>query len=141
MSDDRHKAVILGASSGIGKEMALWLVAHGWRVGVAGRRENLLNELYSINPGAFVTRIIDINNRDSLLDALERLTQLLDGVDMLVVSSGVGYFNPDLDDSIERQTIETNVTGFTIATDWGYRYFKQRGHGRLAAITSVAGLM
>jgi len=141
LPNDQRKAVILGSTSGIGKEMALWLAAQGWRVGITGRRENLLHDLNSLNSDAFVSRVIDINDRDALLDGLEKLANLLDGIDMMVISSGVGFFNPDLDDPIELKTIETNVTGFTVAADWGYRYFKQRGHGRLAAITSVAGLI
>lgn len=141
MVNEKRGAIILGATSGIGKEMALWLAARGWRVGIAGRRENLLNDLHAGNCDAFIPRVINVDEQGSLLDGLNDLANRLEGVELLVISSGTGFFNSDLDDAIEQQTIATNVAGFTVAADWGYRYFKERGKGRLAAITSVGGLL
>ncbi len=72
---------------------------------------------------------------------IAQLAERLGGIDLLVVSAGTGFINPDLKTSLETQTITTNVAAFTVAVDWGYRYFKSRGSGHIAAITSVGGLL
>ena len=77
LTRDQRKAVVLGATSGIGKEMAIWLAAQGWRVGLTGRRENLLNELRALNSETFETRVIDVNERDSLLSGLEQMAKTI----------------------------------------------------------------
>ena len=64
----------------------------------------------------------------------------MNGLDLLVLSSGIGELNMDLDFLIEKQTIGTNVVGFTCICDWAFTYFAQQQSGHLTAITSVAGL-
>lgn len=135
------KALVLGATSGIGKEMAKWLADKGWMVGIAGRREKLLDEIRATRPDRFVSSVIDVDNGPGLIDGLDGLTERLGGVDLLVVCSGTGFLNPNLDASFELRTVLTNVAGFTVACDWGYNYFTKNGGGTLAAVTSVAGLI
>ncbi|MCC8180083.1 MAG: SDR family NAD(P)-dependent oxidoreductase, partial [Planctomycetes bacterium] len=137
----RKNAVILGATSGIGKNMALCLARQGWRVGVAGRRENLLAELRAEQPDSLVPQRIDIAEPESLRAGLEELAAALGRIDLAVICSGVGFLNPDLADDQERQTIAVNVAGFTLAADWIFRYIQQRGSGTRAAVTSVGGLL
>lgn len=136
-----RNAVILGATSGIGKESALWLAARGWRVGVAGRRVNLLEELAAGNPEAYEPAFLDLDDADSVPGVLERMAERLGDVELFFISSGTGFLNPDLDPGPELATVATNVAGFTRAADWAYGYLKRRGGGGLAAITSVAGLL
>ena len=58
----------------------------------------------------------------------------------MVISSGTGDFNEALDFSIEKRTIDTNVSGFTSITDWAINYFVKQKFGHLVAISSIAGL-
>ena len=51
------RAIVIGASSGIGCEVCKLLVADGWRVGIAARREELLLELKAQNPGMIETPV------------------------------------------------------------------------------------
>jgi len=64
----------------------------------------------------------------------------LNGIDLIIICSGTGDLNYDLDFSIEKRTIETNVIGFTCACDWALNYFIKQGNGHLVGITSVAGI-
>ncbi|MBL7783972.1 MAG: SDR family NAD(P)-dependent oxidoreductase [Saprospiraceae bacterium] len=134
------KAIIVGATSGIGKGLAEILVEQGYSVGITGRRSALLQALKAQNPASFLVRTFDVTDIDHIAHHLDALAQELGGVDLLVVSSGTGLLNLQLDFEPERQTFETNVAGFTCVADWAFRYFEKQGFGHLVAITSVAGL-
>ncbi len=134
------KAIVVGATSGIGKSLAEILVQQGYVVGITGRRTALLQELKAQAPSAFLVRAFDITSLDQVADHLDALAQELGGVDLLVISSGTGFLNLRLDFEPEQQTFETNVSGFTCVADWAFRYFEKQGFGHLVAITSIAGL-
>lgn len=136
-----QKAIILGASSGIGKEMALRLADDNWRVAITGRRGSLLEKIAAPRPDRLLVSMFDANDVDALPGRLNEIADRLGGLDLLVISAGCGFLNPDLAFGAERDTIATNVLAFTAAADWAYSYFKQQGGGRLAAITSVGGLL
>lgn len=127
------KAVIVGASSGIGLEVARLFIQRGWTVGVAARRLDLLQTI-----GAADVEQIDVTSAD----APEKLMQLVDrlgGMDLFFYASGIGKQNRELTPDIELATVETNGMGFTRMIGCAYRYFAQQGRGHIAAITSIAG--
>jgi NADP-dependent 3-hydroxy acid dehydrogenase YdfG len=127
------KAIIVGASSGIGLEVARLFIQRGWTVGVAARRLDLLQTI-----GAADVEQIDVTSAD----APEKLMQLVDrlgGMDLFFYASGIGKQNRELTPDIELATVETNGLGFTRMIGSAYRYFAQQGRGHIAAITSIAG--
>lgn len=135
-----NKAIIIGATSGIGKGLALKLAQENYLVGITGRRTELLNELKLQKPNSFFTKTFDITDTDTIAENLEALTKELDGLDLLIISSGTGDLNDELHYEIEKRTIETNVTGFTCIADWAFTYFENQKKGHLVAISSVGGL-
>ena len=131
-------AIIVGASSGIGQEVAKLLLADGWRLGIAARREEPLMELKAKAPGSVEVMTIDVTK----LDAGERLQSLIErlgGMDLYFHASGIGKQNRALKEDIELGTMETNAVGFTRMIGAAYRYFAEKGEGHIAAITSIAG--
>lgn len=127
------KAIIVGASSGIGLEVARLFIQRGWTVGVAARRLDLLQTI-----GAADVEQIDVTSAD----APEKLMQLVDrlgGMDLFFYASGIGKQNRELTPDIELATVETNGLGFTRMIGCAYRYFAQQGRGHIAAISSIAG--
>lgn len=138
---EMKRAIVLGASSGIGREMALRFAREGWRVAVAGRRKTLLDEMAALFPGAVFPEEVDVADAQALSGRLGEIASRLGGVDLLVVSAGCGFLNSDLSPDPELRTVATNVAGFTAACVWAFDHFKQRGGGQLAAITSVGGLL
>ena len=132
------RAVIVGATSGLGLEVARLLLERGWSIGVAGRRVEALEQLRTVAPDRVRVHAIDVTQSDAP-DRLHALIDDLGGMDLYFHSSGIGRQNPDLDPSIELSTVRTNGEGFVRMVTAAYRYFRTQGHGHIAAITSVAG--
>ena len=134
------QAIVIGASSGIGRALAVRLAREGWAVGVAARRLPLLLELQAeIGRGASVRRM-DVTDTARAMALLEAWIEELGGVDLVVLSAGTGHVNPDLAWDPEDETIAVNVRGFTAMANVALRYFVRRGSGHLVAISSLAAL-
>ena len=138
MQKNMKRAVIIGATSGIGREVARLLVRRGWLVGVAGRREDALLALQAEAPERTKPRQVDVTSKDCPRQILD-LIALLGGMDLFLLCAGIGRQNPDLTPDIELDTAQTNVMGFIRATHTAYDWFRTHGGGHLAAISSIAG--
>ncbi len=134
------KAIVIGATSGIGKELAKLLADNQYNVGITGRRTELLLALKQQRPDNFITKTFDIQETNTIPKHLEELVNELGGLDLLILSSGTGDLNDTLDFKIEKRTIDTNVSGFTCIVDWTFNYFEKQQAGHLVAISSIAGL-
>ena len=138
------RAIIVGASSGIGLEVARLLLADGWQLGVAARREEPLKALQAEAPGRVQVMTIDITQSDADQRLLAFIQQL-GGIDLYFHASGIGKQNRTLEPDIELQTVQTNALGFTRMIGAAYRYFAslpsagKRPVGHIVAITSIAG--
>lgn len=126
-------AIVIGASSGIGREVAKLLIAEGWTVGVAARRVELLQTL-----GAAAVEPIDVTT-ETATGHLRSLINKIGGMDLFFYASGIGKQNRELKEDIELATVQTNGLGFTRMIGEAYRYFAEQGQGHIAAITSIAG--
>jgi short-subunit dehydrogenase len=134
------KAIIIGATSGIGNGLAKLLIDDGFKVGITGRRTELLENMKSENPDSYYIKSFDVKNTEIAVAKLEELAFELDGLDLLVLSSGTGDINNKLEFEIEKRTIDTNVVGFTCIADWAFNYFENQKFGHLVAISSIGGL-
>jgi short-subunit dehydrogenase len=134
------KVIIIGSTSGIGKGLAQIFAANDYKVGITGRRKELLLELKDEIPDAYLTKVLDLTDTVSSIEQLEELTIELGGLDILVISSGIGEINISLDFEIEKQTIDTNILGFTSIADWAFNYFQKQQTGHLVLISSIGGL-
>ena len=132
------KVIIIGATSGIGREVALIYIAQGWKVGVAGRREAELEALRSAYPEQVSAQALDVTKEDAP-QKLQALIEQVGGMDVFLLSSGIGKQNPTLETGLELATAATNVEGFIRMTNAAFHYFEQQGHGHLAVISSIAG--
>ena len=134
------QTIIIGASSGIGKELTKIFASHGFEVGIAARRIDLLNKLGAEIPTKIYTATIDIKNTDIAIQSLEKLIKDVGDVDVIVISSGVGHMNSFLDWPKEKETLETNVSGFTAMAGVAMHYFIQKRSGHLVGISSIASI-
>ena len=128
------RAIVIGASSGIGFEVAQLLLSEGWKVGVASRRMELLQKVGNVE----VAEQIDVNDPDASKQLREMINQM-GGIDLFFYAAGVGKQNRDLKEDIELMTTTTNGLGFVRMIGEAFRYFAERGEGHIAAITSIAG--
>ena len=132
------RAIIIGATSGIGQEVAKILLKEGWKIGIAGRRESALESLQRTAPEQTEIQVLDVTQEDAA-EKLRILIDRLGGMDLFLLSSGVGFQNMNLREDIELNTVRTNVEGFTRVVDAAFSYFKEQGSGHLAVISSIAG--
>ena len=128
------RAIVIGASSGIGFEVARQLLNEGWKVGVAARRIDLLQNVGNVD----AAEQIDVNDPNATEQLREMISQL-GGMDLFFYAAGIGKQNRELHEHIEIQTATTNGVGFVRMIGEAYRYFAEKGEGHIAAITSIAG--
>lgn len=134
------KAIVIGATSGMGKSITELLIQNGYAVGVTGRRIKLLVSLKQKNPEQICYSQMDVQDLSSIESICNELVNKLGGLDLLIIASGIGDENKSLDFAIENNVIKTNIQGFTSVADWGMNYFKKQGHGHLVNISSIAGI-
>jgi short-subunit dehydrogenase len=134
------KAIIIGATSGIGKTLAELLLREGYVVGITGRRANLFHSLQTPDVTRLFFKQMDVQNLSLIEFSCNELISQLGGLDLLVISAGIGEANEQLDFEIENNVIKTNIQGFTCVADWGINFFKKQGYGHLVNISSIAGI-
>jgi short-subunit dehydrogenase len=133
-------AIIIGASSGIGRELAIQLSAKGYKLGLTARRVDLLNDLAKeINTESFIMKM-DVAEIDNTIKGINDLIEKIGGADLIIINAGVGFTNPELDWQKEKATIDVNVMGFCAAANASMKYFISRGSGHLVGISSLAAL-
>ncbi|WP_295936192.1 SDR family NAD(P)-dependent oxidoreductase [uncultured Alistipes sp.] len=136
---DLRAAIVIGATSGIGRELARLLASQGRKVGVTGRRTELLETLRAENPELYEPAAFDAA-ADDAPGHLERLWEKLGKVGLVVICAGTGEINHRLEQAPELRTVALNVVGFTRIIDMVYNRFAAQGGGHLAAVSSVMGL-
>ena len=132
------KAIIIGASSGIGYELAVQLATRGYQLGLMARRQERLAELNDRLPGQHFIQVTDLIDADMARTQLAALIEQMGDVELIVVNSGVGASEKILDWTIQSEMIDVNVRGFTAMSMDAMNYFVQRGGGHLVGISSIA---
>ena len=132
------KAIIIGATSGMGLAKAKLLHSKGWTIGAMGRREDRLNALAKELKARIFTKTVDITKEDAPL-RLQELVSEMDGVDLVFHVSGIGKQNLALEPETELATVATNAMGFTRMVTAAFNYFASRGTGHIAVLSSIAG--
>jgi short-subunit dehydrogenase len=135
----QKKIIIVGASSGIGREIACKYVEEGHKVGVTGRRLDLLNELKEKYPEQIFISCFDVMGNENQ-QKISQLIHELGGLDFLIYNSGYGDPSKELNWEVERATTQTNVNGFVEIVSYAFNYFVQQGYGQIALTSSIAAL-
>ncbi len=137
------RAIITGASSGIGAALARELSRRGWSLALLARRQELLDQLVSELKTDAVALTADVTDRDAVKDAVARGAAALGGdFDLAVANAGISVptwstkFNVDDAERI----IRVNVLGMFYLFDATVPAMLGRGSGRFAGIASIAGL-
>ncbi len=133
-------AIIIGASSGIGAQLAIDLANMGYSIGLVARRRELLDLIASDLPTRAFPKTADLSCVNDAKTCVTELIGEMGGVDLFIISSGVGYENPNLDWVPEAETIAVNVTGFACMANVAVEHFTARGKGHLVGISSIAAI-
>lgn len=132
------KAIIIGATSGIGRELAHQLSGNGWVVGATGRRTERLESLKKTLGDWCFIETMDLKDPVASVSTFKHLIEHMDGVDLVIISAGIGVVDHQFSLDDELDTARINVVGFTAIANAAYHYFTQLGHGHIVGISSVA---
>lgn len=130
------KVIIVGASSGIGRELAKIYSEKGYEVGITARRQEELESLQQEMPGKSYLRRMDVAEFAESRDILAYLVTEMGGLDIIVLNAGIGDSKPTWER--EMQIIAVNAAGFTALANWAVDYFEQQGGGQIVGVSSVA---
>ena len=139
MTDSRKKtALVTGASSGMGKEIAKRLIADGFQVYVAARNVEKMDDLVKLGARALK---MDVSHEDQIKAAADRILSEAGGVDVLVNNAGFGLYGPVEDVTIDeaRYQFEVNVFGAARLTQLLLPTMRERRSGTIVNITSMGG--
>ena len=136
-------AVVTGASSGIGWELARVLAAEGAKVGLIARRPDklaALAEVIRLAGGTAAVAAADVGDRQQCLGAIRELAQTLGPIDLFVANAGVGtgtHLNPVNTADVET-ILRINVLGLVYSTEALLPDMLRRGKGHIAGVSSLA---
>lgn len=134
-----NKVIIVGATTGIGYELAILYAQKNWLVGATGRSKDLLQNLQQQFPENIVTECFDVTGSENI-ESIKNLSQQLGGLDLLVYNSGYGEVSQELNWEIDKLTTLTNVNGFIEIVNYAFNYFMVEGQGHIAATSSIAAI-
>jgi short-subunit dehydrogenase len=134
------KAIIIGATSGIGRTLAVELHNRGYCVGATGRRTERLDALAHQLGQRMYTRPMDVTEPEEAFSQLEALINDMDGMDIIVLNAGFSNFQGDAHWPTERTVVDVNIRGFTALAHYAFRHFEKNGGGHIVGVSSIAGL-
>jgi len=133
------KVIIIGATSGIGRELAKIFARKGYLVAASGRRNDLLLSLQQEFAENIITECFDVTGKENIVH-LQNMISALGGADIIIYNSGFGEISDQLDWEIEKRTTNVNVNGFVEIICHAFNYFYQQGAGQIASVSSVASI-
>jgi short-subunit dehydrogenase len=145
MAEQSYKtALITGASSGLGRGLALWLARRGTKVYAAARRKDLLETLAQEAQAAGLSMEpveMDVANAEATRERIQAVDSACGGLDLVVANAGVGLetnarrFNWES----ARKIIDVNVTGAVATLSAVLPQMVERDRGHLVGVSSLAG--
>ena len=131
---------ITGASSGIGKAVAIKFAENGWIVAASARRENLLNELKEINENIYPFPL-DVTDIDKCKLIATNIINQFRNIDICLFGTGMHDPKSEKKFNLEkvREIMEVNYFGTMNSINSIYDYFSEKKNGQISIISSVAG--
>jgi short-subunit dehydrogenase len=135
---------ITGASSGLGRQMAIEFSRRGYRLALTARRLDLLQalqaELAQTSVAPVFVAALDVTDFAAVTQVFDQAWAELNGLDVVVANAGVGHHGRIGKLPFEQvvATINTNVLGFMATVEAAMHHFRARGRGHLVGISSVA---
>ena len=138
--DDKKIIWITGASSGIGKALAIKFAKNGWTVAASARRENLLHELKEQNQNIH-SFPLDVTEIESCKIVAKKIIEQFNRIDICVF--GTGMHDPKSEKKFNldkiREIMEVNYFGTMNSINSIYEHFSEKKSGQISIISSVAG--
>ena len=134
------KIWITGASSGIGKALAIRFANEGWEVAASARRENLLKELNEKHPN-IQPYPLDVTDTDKCKSVFKDILKKFENIEICVFGTGIHDPKSEKKFNLEkiRKIMEVNFFGVMNSINSIYDYYKEKKNGQISIISSVAG--
>jgi short-subunit dehydrogenase len=132
------KAIIIGATSGLGLALAEQLAQKQWTLGLTGRRTERLDALKSSLKTTTHIQTMDVSQPATAIAQLEDLIQRMGGLDLLIISAGISHRNANWEQ--ESAIIQINALGFAAMAHTGFSFFMQQGFGHIVGISSISAI-
>ena len=134
------KIWITGASSGIGKALALKFAEKGWQVAASARRESLLNEMSKSNKNIF-SFPLDVTDNEKCKEVFNKIKEKFNEIDISVFCTGIHDPKSEKKLNLEsiRKIMNVNFFGTINSINAVYDYFKEKKSGHISIVSSVAG--
>ena len=131
---------ITGASSGIGKSLALKFANEGWQVAASARRENLLNQLSESNQNISPFPL-DVTSRENCEEIFEKIKNKFENIDTCFFSTGTWDPKKEKEINIDqmKKVMEVNFFGTLNCIKAVEMYFKEKKNGNISIVSSIAG--
>ena len=131
---------ITGASSGIGKSLAIKFANEDWQVAVSARRESLLKELSDTNSNIH-SFPLDVTDSEKCKDVSTEIINKLENIEICIFCTGI--HDPKSEKSLDlekvRKIMEVNFFGTVNSINSVYDYFKKKRSVHISMVSSVAG--
>ena len=138
--EDKKVIWITGASSGIGRALAIKFASEGWIVAASARRENLLQELNEINENIY-SFPLDVTNIDQCKTIFKSIVDKFKDIEISIFSTGIHDPESEKEFSLEkiRKIMEVNYFGTMNSINSVYNYYNNKKSGQISIVSSVAG--
>ena len=136
------RAIVTGASRGIGRATAQALADRGARVGLVARDESALAELAGELPGDPLVLVADVTDRTAIESAVADFLEQAGGLEVAVANAGLAHYGPFLDQPLEHaeQMVNLNVLGTIYTVHAVLGPMRDRAAGHVVVVSSGAGL-
>lgn len=134
------RVIIVGASQGIGKELAKQFSSKGYIVGLMARDQYSLDSLWRDLEGPSFVEMIDLEKPAEARLLFHDLIFAMGGVDVVVISAGIGLRDCNVLGEAQYRVIRINIEGFLAISNAALDYFESQGHGQLVGFSSVSAL-
>jgi len=131
---------ITGASSGIGRSLAIKFANEGWQVAASARREILLKELNSVNSNIH-SFPLDVTDSENCIAVFDKIIEKVKNIEICVFCTGIHDPKSETSLNIEKikKIMEVNYFGTINSINSIYNYFKEKKSGHISMVSSVAG--
>jgi 3-oxoacyl-[acyl-carrier protein] reductase len=140
------RALVTGASRGIGRALCVGLASRGARLGLLARGKERIAELVAQLPespaGPHLALAADVAKRSQVERAIDGFAKQAEGLDLVVANAGVAHYGPFVDTDIERaeEMVRVNVLGTIYTVGAALPHMLDRAHGHVVILSSGAGI-
>jgi len=137
---DNKTIWITGASSGIGKALAIKFAKKGWNVAISARREKLLDEIAKSNNNIYPFSL-DVTDSEKCKFTFENIKKQIGDINISVFCTGIHDPKSEKKLNIDkiRKIMEVNFFGTINSINAVYDYYKEKKSGQISIVSSVAG--